>query len=368
MRVVITQEQAGQVERIRHVVLGMGLECAPADCVSFGELPVRLAQGPIDLLLVQVGTNVTAAVDAMHQAKPLTNAPIMAVGTTRDAQQILQVMQGGAREYLDEANLQPALEAALQKHQEAGTPRKGQGIVIGVVSATPGSGVTTVATNLAFLWAEQYKDQVALCELGRDAADLALSLDINPRHTVADLGQNWERMDANLLRKSMTSHAGGVQVLAYKPETLAVEPVDARAVRKAVLLMRTMYQAAVLDLGHMLGDEHFEAMRLCDHVAVVVRLDVPALRQARRFLRLLSERNLPRERIQLVANRYGQRGQIAWKKAEEALGARFVEYIPDDSGSVNSALNQGQPLVRVRRYGSITRRLGKLAALLNGRA
>jgi pilus assembly protein CpaE len=368
MRVVITQEKTGQVEPIRHVVLGMGLECTPKDCVSFGELPVRLAQGPIDLLLVHVGSNLPGALDAMQQAKPLTKAPIMGVGPTGDSQQILQVMQGGAREYLDEANLQPALETALSKHQEAGTPRQGQGIVIGVVSATPGSGVTTVATNLAFLWAERHKDQVALAEFGRDGADLALSLDINPRHTVADLGHQWERMDANLLRKSMTSHAGGVQVLAYKPETLSVEPVDARAVRKAVLLMRTMYHAAVLDLGHMLGEEHFEAMRLCDHVAVVVRLDVPALRQARRFLRLLAERNLPRERIQLVANRYGQRGQIAWKKAEEALGARFVEYIPDDSGSVNSALNQGQPLVRVRRYGGITRRLGKLAALLNGRA
>ena len=100
---------------------------------------------------------------------------------------------------------------------------------------------------------------------------------------------------------------------------------------------------------------------------VVVRLDVPALRQARRFMRMLIEHGLPRERIKLIANRYGQSGQIGWKKAEEALGAKFAEYVPEDSAAVNYALNQGQPLARARRRSGIVRRLGKLATALNGR-
>lgn len=367
MRVVLTQEQPGQYEAVRQVVLGLGLECRPEDCVPFAELPVRLAQGPIDLLLVVVGRDVGPAVEAIKQAQPLTGAPVLAVGPAADAQQILRVLHGGAREYLDEGHLREHLETALDKLRSASTVKPGQGNVVGVVSATPGSGVTTVATNLAFLYAAKHKDAVALIELGRDAADLSLSLDLNPRHTVTDLAREWERMDAALLKRSMMAHPGGVQVLAHKPETLTVEALDPRAVRKAVLLMRTTYHATVLDLGHMIGDEHFEAMRLCDHVAVVVRLDVPALRQARRFVRLLSERGLPKERLRLVANRYGQRGQISWRKAEEALGSPFAEYLPEDSGSLNHALNAGQPLVRVRRMGSLVRHLGKLAHLLNGR-
>ena len=106
-------------------------------------------------------------------------------------------------------------------------------------------------------------------------------------------------------------------------------------------------------------------MRLCDLVAMIVRLDVPGLRQARHLLSVLAERGVPAERVRLIANRYGQRGQLSWKKAEEAVGGKFAAYVPDDSGKLNQALNQGQPVVQVSKLSSISRSFGKLAEQLN---
>lgn len=370
MRVVIAADNVGRHEPIRQTVLGMGMECTPDDCVSSADLPVRLSHGAVNLLLVHAGDDVHSAIDTIKSAMPLTPAPVLAVGPTRQAAEVLQLIQGGAREYLDETTLQPSLEKMMDKLHLTALARLGHGNVVGVVSATPGSGVTTIACAIAFLWAAKHKDKVVLAELGREAADLALSLDLNPRHTIFDVAgeKNLDRLDATFIKRCMTHHAGGVQVLAYKPETLSGETLNPRAVRKAVLLMKSMYAAAVLDLGHLMGDEHFEAMKVCDSIVLVVRLDVPGLRQARRFLRLLTEHGLARERICLVANRYGQRGQIAWKKAEEALGAKFAEYVPEDSGAINYALNQGKPLAQARKRCSVVRRIGKLAAMLNGRS
>src|SRR5207248_1596849 len=130
---------------------------------------------------------------------------------------------------------------------------------------------------------------------------------------------------------------------------------------------RTMYAATVLDLGHIVGDEHYEAMRLSDRIAMVVRLDVPALRRARQLLAQATQNGVPLERIRLIANRYGQKGQVAWKKAEEALGASFTGYIPEDCAKLNYALNQGQPLVKAAPNANIARRFSKLATLMNGR-
>src|SRR5262249_62097167 len=151
-----------------------------------------------------------------------------------------------------------------------------------------GGAVTPVAGRSAFLWADKHRDRVVLAGLGREAADLALSLDLNPRHTIVDVagGNNLDRLDATFVKRCLTPHAAGVQVLAYKPETLSGETLDPRAVRKAVLLMKSTFSAAVLDLGHLMGDEHFEAMKVCDSIVVVVRLDVPSLRQARPFFPL----------------------------------------------------------------------------------
>lgn len=366
MRVVVAHENSGQAEQTRQLLLGMGLECGASDCVSYADLPVRLSHGSPDLMLVRVGEDALTAHDAIRQALALSPAPVLAMGPTQDAQHILETMQVGAREYLDEDRLQPGLEAALNKLRGAGEVTAGKCQVVGVVSATPGSGVSTVATNLAFTWAEAYRDKVALVELGNEPSALALSLDLQPRYTVSDVAANWQRMDASFLRQSMTTHPGGVQVLPYKSETLDIPALDPQAVRKTLILLRTMYSAVVLDLGHLCGEEHFEAMRLCDVVAMVVRLDVPALRQTRRFLRTCAEQGVPASRIRLIANRYGQRGQVGWKKAEEAVGAKFVGYIPDDSGKLNHALNKGQPLVRLSRHGSFARRLHKLARELNG--
>jgi len=365
MRVVVAQEQPGQTEQTRQILLGLGLECKADDCVPFAELSVRLSQGSVDLVLVHIGENAAEALDSMRQAGPLTSAPILAVGPMTDAQHVAQAQRSGARQYLDESLLQAELEAALEHLHPTDSAKKAQGRVVSVVSPTPGSGVTTIATNLAFCWAIKNPERVALLELGRGTAELALSLDLEPRHTVEEVTQNWERMDAALLRQCMASHPAGVQVLTHAATALSVAPIDPRAVRKAVILARTIFAAAVLDLGHNLYEEHFEAMRLCDLVVVVVRLDIPGLRQARQLLSVLEERGLPAERIRLVANRYGQRGQLSWKKAEEALACKIAAYIPEDPGKVNQALNQGLPVVQVSKLSSIARSFGKLADLLN---
>jgi pilus assembly protein CpaE len=370
MRVVVAQEQSEQMEPLRQALLGMGLECGAGDCVSFTELPVRLSQGSPDLVLVRVGSDPPAAYAALQQALTLTKAPLVAMGPASDPQRIMEATHNGARAYLDESRLQEDLEKALGTLRAMGLVPEGRCHVVGVVSPTSGSGVTTVATNLAFTWAadRRYKDRVALVELGREAPTLALSLDLSPRFTVADVAQNWQRMDAAFLRQSMTPHADGVRVLAHKPETLEGTPLDPQAVRKTVLLLRSMYSAVVLDLGHLIGGDHYEAMRLCDLVAVVVRLDVPSLRLARRFLRQCAEEGVHGERIRLVANRYGQRGQLAWKQAEEAVGAKFAEWLPDDSGRMNHALTQGKPVVLSSWTSSLSRRFARLAKALNGQA
>lgn len=366
MRVVVAQPQTGQSDEVRQALLGLGLECGPADCVSFDDLPVRLSREGADLILIRVNGDIQAPVAAVRQAFGLTSAPVLAVGPAKDAQQILQLSRAGAREYVEESRLVEDLQAALEKLQAAGSVKRGQGHVVAVASATPGSGVTTVAANVAFSWATKEPGKVGLIELGREAADVAWCLDLQPTHSVAEVINNWQRMDAALLRQCMVHHAEGVAVLAHSAESLVNQPLEPLAVRKLVILLRTMFAKTVLDLGHTFGEEHYEAMRLCDAVAVVARLDVPALRQARVLLRECLERGLSRDRIRLVANRYGQRGQLAWKQAQEALGASFFEYLPEDSGKLNLALNRGIPLVRSSPGARLSKRLANLAIQLNG--
>ena len=365
MHVVIIQEQPHQRETPRQIVLGLGLVCSADDCVTFDAMPLRLAQGQVDLVLVQVGRDVRLAQRAIQQALPLTTAPVMAVGPTKDPQLILRMVRAGARRYLDERylreELQHAIDQLLPTLGAAGEPK---GRLLAVTSAVPGIGVSTVAANTAFALAQTYPGRVALAELTSGVPSLSLTLDLAPRFLLSDVLQNWERLDTTMLRQALCDHPAGLAVLAHPADTLSTPPLAAPAVRTLVLLLRSMFDDVVADLGHTLDAATLEAMKLAERVLVVTRLDVPALRLTRKYVQQLLQRGLPAERVHLIANRFGQGCQVAWKQAEQAVVLPIQDTIPDDAVAVNRAMNMGVPLVRAARSARITRSFAALAERL----
>ena len=366
MRAVIARDKQGQGadDDVRQGLMGLGLQCDPADCVAYADLGARLAQGAVDLILVRVAPGAAAAQAAIRQALQLARARSWLTGRCRTRTTSLGSDAAGHGNTWTRKTCASDLEAALGRLRLANEIDFGQGTVVTVAGATPGCGVTTLSTNLAFAWAQAQPGRVVLVEFGRPPADLAVNLDLAPHHAVTAVCARWQTLDVALVRQALVEHAGGVSVLAHVPETLHGAAIEPKAVHPLLVLLRSQFATTVLDLGHLLEGEHFEAMRQGDQVIVVVRLDVPGLRQTRRLLREMRDQGIARDRIQLVVNRYGQAGQVPWRQAEETLGASFLEYIPDDCGLANEALNHGQPLVLSAPRSRISRTLTRLAEQL----
>jgi pilus assembly protein CpaE len=327
MRAVVATEITALGTQLRQVLLGSGLECGAAARIR---------------------------------------APILAVGAGLDAHQVAQVLDSGAKACLELSRVREELITTLTTMHQAGAVVRPLGKALAVVGASPGTGVTTVAASLAFALAEHHPNRVALAELGPGVPELALNLDLKPRHSVTDLAIHWERMDPSMVRQSMVAHPAGLLILAHKPETLQAHVLERPAMQQTVNLLRAMFGYTVLDLGHSLDGSRLEAMGQAERVVVVLRLDVPGLRLARQFIRHLSDQEVPRTKLRLVANRHGQKQQIQRKQAEEVLGLSIHDLIPDDPGTVNRSLNHGTPLVRVARRAAITRSFDVLAVQLNG--
>jgi pilus assembly protein CpaE len=170
-----------------------------------------------------------------------------------------------------------------------------------------------------------------------------------------------------MIDRAMAAEKNGVRVLASKPETLSGPTLEAGVMRKIVTLLRSAYSYTALDLGFGVAPAALEAMRLSEAVVVVSRIDVPGIRLTRNYLNTLVEAGIPKNRLQVVMNRYGQNGQMQWKKAEAALPMPAAIWVPDDPRAVNHALNDGQPVVQNSRSSSMARRFAELAAILNGK-
>jgi pilus assembly protein CpaE len=367
MRAVLCCDQAEGRDALRQVVLNTGLECGAEDCVPFKKILPRLVLGNVDLVLIDIGAYPQAAMEAIHAASLKSSVPVLAIGPSTDPNVILQAHKLGARQFLDRNHPRDELISAMETLHLADKTQYRRGKTIAVTAAVPGTGVTTVSSGLAFALGAKHPKQVALVELGADVPELSIDLDLKPTHTLTQVMSDWERMDSTTLRQAMFEHPAGVQVLADPPGELNAAVMEPAACKQIVALFKALYDYAVFDLGHgAIGPGTHQVLRAAQSVVIVVRLDVPSLRLTKLYLNKLEQIGVPQEAIYLVANRYGQRRQLPWKKAEEVLGLPVQVWVPDDPATLNLALNHGTPLVLTSRRARITRRFDQMAKSLNG--
>jgi pilus assembly protein CpaE len=366
MQVVLAAESAQQRELVRRSILGIGLRCDRSDCVDLAGLSLRLARGNVDLVLVGFEERPQPALPAIQEASQLGTRPVLAVGPRCDPEDLVEVLRSGAREYLDQARMQEELIAALERLRRTGGMENRQGKAVGVIAAIPGSGVTTLASGLAFALAQQKVGPVLLAEVGTGVPELALQLNLQPTHTLKELLREWDRVDATMLRQTLAETTLGVHVLCANTTSLTPPQVLAATMRQLLVLGRNLFDRSVLDLGHGLADGTLEAIRHLDHVLVVTRLEIPALHLTRRLLKVLTTQyGVPSERLLLVGNRSGQRGQLTRKQVEETLGNRLLGLVPDEVATVIRAQNEGRALQEIAPRSALCRSLTDLARQLH---
>jgi pilus assembly protein CpaE len=367
MRVVVGHRPDADAVELRQIMLGSGLECSAEDCVRWDHLSVRLGRGDTDLVLLEVAESAEPSWQALQEAGQLTTAPLMVMGPPENADLANRARRSGAVSYLDQAQLRVALDSAVDQWLTRGQIRGKRGKVLSVFAPTPGSGGSTVAVNLAGALNRKHAGEVALVELASEFGDLALLLNVEPRHTAEDLCRRWASLDKTCLKGSFTDHQSGLKVLVNAAERSGNEYLDLNAARRIAILSRMTMGYTVLALDARLSPVELEAMRLSDAVAFVVRPDVPAVKRAQRTWQQLLAAGILRDRIRLVVNRYGQPGQLALRQVEAALGVRAAQLIPEDPRSVNRAANLGRLLHEQSRLRKISRRFASLARDLNGK-
>ncbi len=366
MRVLLAGDRSQDRDQGRRAALRIGLDCAAADCVSLSDLRLRLSKEPaIHMVVVFLDPDTTAATRAIKSAADQTRQPIFAVTAGDEAVARESAQAAGAAEVWPLERVREGLLTSSEEIRRDGRSPDRRGRVIAITAAQSGVGATTISSGIAFGLAG--KASVVLAELGSGVPELALNLNITPKHSLADLIRSSERMDPSMIRDAAVKHDAGVDILAYMPETLAPELIDAQTARDFQILLRNIYNWVVLDVGPRHGIENEELVRHADSVVVVTRLDPASLRLTRKYVHTLVTNGVSANSLMLVANRFGQSGLVPWQKAEEVLKSKVEMWLPDDPRSVNGALTSGCPLVQAARWSKLTREMNKLATEIRTR-
>ena len=218
---------------------------------ELGHLQRLLAS--FDVVILDLDSDPDVALELVERASATNAGTIMVYSENTDPKFAVRFMRAGAREYLLLPLEQGAMDEALVRtkttlREKVLPAEKAVGKLLVFAGSKGGSGVTTVACNVAIALAQESDQRILLIDLALPIGDAALCLGISAGYSTVDALRNIDRLDASLLQNLLVKHRSGVFVLAAPTKVPEVE-VSKGAIDKLIAIARREFDHVIVDVG-----------------------------------------------------------------------------------------------------------------------
>jgi pilus assembly protein CpaE len=260
-------------------------------------------------------------------------------------------MRAGVREVLPTPMAMDSFRGSINHARSLQVaPEFGAGVgrVLGVIGAKGGGGATFLATNLAFALSRLGK-RVVVLDLNLYFGDAAIFLgDSSPKSTIVDVARHSQDLDLSLLEASMAKVSERLHLLSAPETPVNINVVSPVAIQQIINLARTHYDFVVLDMCALLDSTAVKALDMCETVNLVLQLNLPDIRAAKRMVRVFRDLGYDNDKINIMVNRYVKGGDIALSDVEKATMLKVSRVFPNSYVAVTASINQGIPLLELR--------------------
>lgn len=279
---------------------------------------------------------------------------------------LIQAMRAGVREVLPSPVNADALKAALERirHKLGFAPTR-KGKILAFISCKGGSGATFLAANLAYSLASQGNKKVALFDFNLQFGDALLFLsDQKPSTTLSEVARGIHRLDPAFLASSMVNVKPNLSVLAAPEDPAHGMEVKPDHIDTLLKMARQQYDFIVLDVGRNLDAQTIKALDHADMIFAVLQVTLPFIRDGKRLLDVFRTLDYPKNKVNLVVNRYQKGGDIGLGDLEQSLGCKVFCTIPNHYEAAAASVNQGVPIAKLARSSPVTKALSEWSELL----
>jgi pilus assembly protein CpaE len=222
--------------------------------------------------------------------------------------------------------------------------RGAKGKVITVFSPKGGVGRSVVAVNLAVALAEMGKRTV-IVDASLAFGDVGVLLDVGGTHSIVDLAQRSEEMDADLVSSVLTTHGSGLKVLLAPPRPEMSELITAEHLQQILRSLSQKFDYVIVDTFTSLQDVMLAAFDAAARIVLITTPDIPCIKDTRLFFEVVDQLEYEREKTVLVVNRVDKHNGIGAQDVENTLKHPVMASIPEDERTVMFSVNQGVPFV-----------------------
>ncbi len=359
LRLRVVGDDAEHLRQIRAVI-----ERLPPSDVRFE--PERQDDETADLVLVHFDGNEAGLSHVRRYAEATPRPVVAAILEDRSPLVMRKAVRAGADEILffpPQADELLRVAVKVGERRRLGQLRKG-GLICAVASLSGGSGVTTVATNLALALIRGGKKRVAIVDLALQSAGVEAALGLEADHGPSPLTLEEREIDSIRLESTMVRHESGLYVVT-PPERLEDSDLVSDVAVGAVLeLMRELFDFVVLDCGSHVDENIVTAWERCQRLLYLLPQSLGGARAAVRFAGLFERLALKSLKPEFVVNCYSARHAIGLEHLAQLLKSPVFAALPRDDRLLEMAQLKGQDLWRVNHRAPLARAIEQMAARL----
>ena len=275
---------------------------------------------------------------------------VLVVGDAHDLDFYRQVTKGlGALEYL----AQPLSRDRVARYfgplvagTAAGPGKSNTGHTVSITGVRGGVGATTVATQLAWLFAVDARRHTLLLDPDLHMGSTAMALDGKVSAGLRTALEAPDRIDPLFLERTalpVSNPAADRLHLLAGEEPLEEQPAYApNAARQLLAVLHRRYNIVVADVPFAPLPLYRDLLALAHQRVLVLEPTLTSVRDARRLLSLTAGPSQARRAV-LVLNRLGMQGGLPRRQVEDAVEAKMDVVIPNLPRQVGHALLMGEP-------------------------
>jgi len=265
------------------------------------------------------------------------------------------------------AKQQMVMSAAVAGSSAGGFSAGPKGKIVVVYSPKGGTGCTTIAVNLAIALNNE-DTRAVLVDGNLQFGDVAVFVNEQGKNTILDIAPRVDELDEEIVDDILIKHeASGIRILAGPQRPEMADKVSPEQFMKVLQFMQQMFSYVVVDTSCILTDIILSAVDLSDIVVLVTTQEIPAIKNSRLILDLLSTMGLGKERIVFAMNRFDKRIAITPERVSENLKHEIAAVVPLDEKVAITAVNRGVPFMLDNRAQPIGKGILALAETVRAR-
>lgn len=323
-----------------------------------------------NLILLEANQSYEQLVDDLDQLAEVCDVgtKVVLIGHVNDVQMYRDLVRRGVSEYI----VAPVGQIELIKSLSdlfASPEAEPLGKSVAFIGAKGGVGSSTLAHNVGWSIASNFKQDVIISDFDVAFGTTGLDFNEDPPQTIADAIKAADRLDDQFLERLLTKCSERLSLLTAPAVLDHTCDYDTELFGHMMELLQSSAPYIVMDLPHVWSDWNKQLLINADEIVITAVPDLANLRNVKNLLDLLGQERRGDKAAHLVINQTGMQKRPEIKAKEFAAALELTNYveIPFDAATFGMAANNGQMISELGSSAKTSDIFDSIAADITGR-